>query len=305
MHRKRRIQYALVVSLVVVALLVYHTGREEDVLLLSQSDVVWNSKDELKLLSGIENRIVRAEQGRTEMIPVSTTASGYEAICPEMQGKAGKTDEQEKNINSNEKTVFLTFDDGPSRQTGKILDILDRYQIKASFFVVSKDLTESGAEALQRAAENGHVIGMHSDTHDYKKIYASVEALLKDYDKVYRMIRETTGITPQIYRFPGGSYNSTGKNCIKEAIPELERRGFTYFDWNVTAEDAVGNPTASSIKNNIFHNLDQIVQPVVLMHDGPCNSLTVEVLPEIIDELIQRGYSFDTLDHRTPCQFHW
>ena len=305
MRKKRRIQYAVGLSVMVILLLLYHTGREKESQLLSQSDLVWNSKEELKLLSGIENRIIRAKQGQTEVIPVSTTATGYEDVCPQMKVQTENTGENEENINREEKTVFLTFDDGPSRQTEKILDILDRYQIKASFFVVSKDLTESGAEAMQRAVKDGHVIGMHSDTHDYKKIYASVEALLKDYNKVYQMIQETTGITPKFYRFPGGSYNSIGKKCINEAIPELARRGFVYFDWNVTAEDAVGNPTASSIKMNIFHNLDQIVQPVILMHDGPCNSLTVEVLPEIIEELIKRGYSFDTLDHRKPCIFRW
>ena len=85
----------------------------------------------------------------------------------------------------------------------------------------------------------------------------------------------------------------------------MERRGFVYFDWNVTAEDAVGTPTASSIKKNIFKNLEQTEAPVILMHDGPCNGLTVEVLPEIIEELLQRGYVFDTIDHRKQCFFNW
>lgn len=293
----------LLLGLLLISLL-YHTGKESKTHFLNQSEVIWNSAEELQLLSGVENTIKRAEQGNIGMIPVSSSASGYEAICPEMHADTGQNSVQGE-INRNEKTVFLTFDDGPSRQTGKVLDILEQYQIKATFFVVSKDMSESGKEALQRAAADGHVIGMHSDSHEYKKIYASVEALMKDYEKVFRMIKETTGVTPHLYRFPGGSYNSIGRQCIRQTAPELERRGFTYFDWNVTAEDAVGNPTASSIKKNIFHNLDQIVQPVILMHDGPCNSLTVEVLPEIIEELVQRGYSFDTLDHREPCCFHW
>ena len=289
---------------VAIISLLYYTRQETKAQGINQSEVIWNSAEELQLLSGVENKIKRAQQGNADIIPVSSSASGYEAVCPEMQVNAKQSGESGE-INHNEKTVFLTFDDGPSRQTDKVLDILEAYQIKATFFVVSRDMTESGSEALRRAANSGHVIGMHSDTHEYKKIYDSVENLIKDYAKVYQMIKETTGKAPQIYRFPGGSYNSIGRSCIKSAIPELERRGFTYFDWNVTAEDAVGNPTASSIKKNIFHNLDQIVQPVILMHDGPCNSLTVEVLPEIIEELVQRGYSFDTLDHREPCYFNW
>lgn len=282
-------------------LLMYHSGHREESTQLSQGEVMWNTEEELQILAGIENRIARSVLGITEMIPVNSHASGYESICPWMQAGEYPAEKQK----SKEKTVYLTFDDGPSRQTEKVLDILDRYGIKASFFVVSNYLTESGKEALRRTAKNGHVIGMHSGTHDYKKIYASAEALLKDYEKVYTMIKEETGLTPSLYRFPGGSYNSIGRQCVKQVIPEMERRGFVYFDWNVTAEDAVGTPTASSIKKNIFKNLNQISQPVILMHDGSCNGLTVEVLPEIIEELIQRGYSFDTLDHREPCCFNW
>ena len=303
--RRRSILYISVLSAVAAVALLYHTGKEKDENRLSQTELVWNTAEELQLLCGVENKIARAAQGGETVIPVTTTASGYESICPHMQAPKNTDEELAVNKNQSEKTVYLTFDDGPSRQTEEVLDILDKYRIKASFFVVSGNLTESGKEALQRAVAEGHVIGMHSDTHEYKKIYASVEALLKDYEKVFTMIQETTGVTPSLYRFPGGSYNSIGKACIREVIPEMERRGFVYFDWNVTAEDAVGTPTASSIKKNIFENLEQTSQPVILMHDGSGNGLTVEVLPEIIEELIQRGYSFDTLDHREQCYFNW
>ena len=304
-RRKRRIIYGMVVVIIVTVSLLYHTGKGKQESGISQAELTWNTVGELEILTRIENRIASASLGQEMMIPVTSNASGYEGICPWMQTEQRSETDKDVHRNKKEKIAYLTFDDGPSRQTQAVLDILKKYQIKASFFVVSGNMTESGKEALQRAAAEGHVIGMHSDSHEYKKIYASVEALLKDYEKVFTMIQETTGVTPTIYRFPGGSYNSTGKSCIKKAIPEMERRGFTYFDWNVTAEDAVGTPTASSIKKYIFHNLEQTSQPVILMHDGCCNGLTVEVLPEIIEELILRGYSFDTLDHREPCQFNW
>lgn len=304
MNRKARVTvYGLLILAAGMICLLYYTGTQENEVKLRQDEVVWNTEEELRKLSEIESIIARAKTGDADVIPVSTNATGYETICPGMQAE-----DAEHILPDNaqgEKKVYLTFDDGPSRQTEKVLDILDRYQIKASFFVVSANLTESGTEALKRAAAAGHVIGMHSDTHDYKKIYTSVESLLKDYEKVYNMIKETTGLTPRLYRFPGGSYNSVGRQCILQAIPEMERRGFAYYDWNVTAEDAVGHPTASSIKKNIFRELQRIESPVILMHDGSCNSLTVEVLPEIIDELVRRGYSFDTLDHREPCCFQW
>ncbi len=300
MKRKKTV-FFLLSALGVITLLLYYSGTADSGTELSQGELVWNTEEELLILAGIENKIEQSVQGKSETIPVSSHASGYEAVCPQMLAGERQTD----GMVSEEKTVYLTFDDGPSRQTGKVLDILDRYGIKASFFVVASDLTESGREALKRAAQEGHVIGMHSGTHEYKKIYSSVTTLLEDFEQVYTMIQENTGQTPSIYRFPGGSYNTVGRQCILQAIPEMERRGFVYFDWNVTAEDAVGNPTASSIKKNIFTNLDSIAQPVILMHDGPCNSLTVAVLPEIIEELIKRGYSFDTLDHRKPYCFNW
>ena len=179
-RRKKSLVCTAILSGLVISCLIYHSGKRGEILPVHQSEVLWNTKEELALLSGIENKIRRAEQGTAGTIPVYSSASGYEAICPEMQ--AGIPETGKEPVNEEKKTAFLTFDDGPSRQTEKILDILKRYGIKATFFVVSKDLTQSGTEALQRAAKEGHVIGMHSDSHEYKKIYASVESLMKDYE---------------------------------------------------------------------------------------------------------------------------
>lgn len=202
-----------------------------------------------------------------------------------------------------QKTVYLTFDDGPSKNTGKILDILAQYDIKATFFVIGKDLTEEGIENMKRAAAEGHAIGLHTYCHDYNKIYASVSDFLADYDKLRQELEELLGFSPTIFRFPGGSYCSYGTNIRTQLIEEMTRRGYTYYDWNVSAEDAVGTVTASSIRNNIFPKVYQYSSPVILMHDAPLNNLTVEMLPEIIETLLAKGYKFDTLETRKPLHF--
>lgn len=202
-----------------------------------------------------------------------------------------------------QKTVYLTFDDGPSKNTGKILDILKKYDIKATFFVIGKDLSEEGIENMKRAAAEGHAIGMHTYSHDYKKIYSSVEDFLSDYDLLRQKLEEQLGFSPTIFRFPGGSYCSYGTDIRTELITEMTRRGYSYYDWNVSAEDAVGTVTAYSIRKNIFPRVYEVTAPVILMHDAPLNNLTAELLPEIIETLLAEGYCFETLETREPLHF--
>ena len=202
-----------------------------------------------------------------------------------------------------QKTVYLTFDDGPSKNTGKVLDVLKKYDVKATFFVIGKDMTEEGIGYLKRAVKEGHAIGMHTYCHDYKKIYASVGDFLADYDKLRQELTELLGFAPNIFRFPGGSYCSYGKNIRKELMEEMTRRGYSYYDWNVSAEDSIGTVTAYSIRKNIFPRVYEVSSPVILMHDSSINCLTAELLPEIIEKLQAEGYTFETLKAREPLHF--
>lgn len=204
-----------------------------------------------------------------------------------------------------EKVVFLTFDDGPSRNTEKMLDTLAEYNAHATFFVVGERLTESGIEIAKRALEEGHMLGMHTDTHQYDKIYHSVNSFLEDYDKLAARFVEAFGECPAIYRFPGGSYSAYINPIREELRGEMERRGFLGYDWNVSGEDSVGTPTASSIKKNIFDMIYKQEQPIILLHDSPCSNLTAEVLPDILKRLTEEGYTFMTLQYREPYQFPW
>ena len=242
---------------------------------------------------------VLAPLKETSNFSTDTTIPDYVNAFPELYAY------EETFVSSSEikKTVYLTFDDGPSKNTEKILDTLKKYNAKATFFVIGDNLTEEKINYMKRAIEEGHMIGLHTYSHDYNKIYSSVNDFLSDYDKLRQVLVETLNYSPTIFRFPGGSYCSYGTCIREELISEMTRRGYTYYDWNVSAEDSVGTVTAHSIHKNIFPKVYEYSSPVILMHDSASNRLTAELLPDIIEELQTNGYSFDTLELREPLHF--
>ena len=135
------------------------------------------------------------------------------------------------------KSVYLTFDDGPSERTDEILEILDRYGIHATFFVVGQS-DEEDLQRMRNIVAAGHTLAIHSFSHEYREIYSSVEAFLEDFNQIYCLIVETTGVKPQIFRFPGGSINGYNQLLYHEILSEMLRRGFVYFDWNLSNGDA-------------------------------------------------------------------
>ena len=182
--------------------------------------------------------------------------------------------------------VYLTFDDGPSSQTEAILAILDDYDIKATFFVVGKTDAHS-VEMYQRIVEEGHTLAMHSYSHEYQDIYASPEAFREDLCRLRDYLYEITGVQCSIYRFPGGSSNKVSQTDIQELIAILEEEGITYFDWNVSSQDA--SPRTLSVEeiveNSTLHIKDY-QNVVILMHDAANKTTTVEALPILIEELL-------------------
>ncbi|MBD5138662.1 MAG: polysaccharide deacetylase [Ruminococcus sp.] len=202
-------------------------------------------------------------------------------------------------------TIYLTFDDGPSDRTSDILEILDRYDIKATFFVCGGN-DEKEQELMRQIAEAGHTIGIHSISHDYEKIYASVESYLDDFYETYMSVYNATGIRPQIFRFPGGSINNYNRFTYMQIIAEMTRRGFVYYDWNVSGEDAVKGANWTSIYNNIMSGIQRNTadRSIVLLHDSQSKENTVYVLEDVIDELLADGYKFDKLDNTVnPATF--
>ncbi len=194
-----------------------------------------------------------------------------------------------------ENTCYLTFDDGPSPRTDEVLDILEREGIKATFFVTLQD-TEANRQRLKRAADAGHTIGLHSSSHRYTEIYESVEAFLADYYQLYTWIGQTTGQYPTVFRFPGGSINNYNRATYQEIIAEMSRRGFVYFDWNVSSADAATPiPSAAQIRRNCAQGMGGYSRAVVLMHDSNAKYTTVAALPDIIADARAAGYSFAPL----------
>lgn len=193
-----------------------------------------------------------------------------------------------------DKTMYLTFDDGPSEKTSKVLDILKEYNIKATFFVVGRT-DEKSKDLMRRIVNEGHQIGVHSYSHVYNKIYSSVSAYLDDFYKMYQLIYETTGVKPQIFRFPGGSINSYNTGIYQEIIAEMNRRGFVFYDWNISSGDANSKASEMSIKQSVLTNIEKYSRGIILMHDASTKSTTVAALPSIIEGLKNKGYNFGVL----------
>ena len=223
--------------------------------------------------------------------PVDPNGPEYQKKYPDMF----VPQTEKKPFDPNDKVVYLTFDDGPSALTEDVLNILDEYGEKATFFVVAKD-DETSKQRLREIADRGHAIGLHSYTHDYRKIYASVDAFLDDFAKEREIIYSATGEYPTMFRFPGGSVNSYNKKTAKAIIDEMTRRGYTYYDWNVSSGDAEYGATRESIYRDTITQTKARTKAIVLCHDTNAKGDTVSQLPAILKELKQSGYRFDKLD---------
>lgn len=299
--KEKQIINIMVVILLMLTIRLFDSKKAEDNLSMDVSH--FDSMDELAVFVTLENEIAIYNNPIGEDVESKKTPE----YCNHYPNLYATPKTEWKLPEEMEKVCYLTFDDGPSENTLMILDILDEYDIKAVFFVIGHEiiLSEKNQEILKEVANRGHLIALHTYSHDYKKIYASVDAFLADYEKVFNLVEEIAGQKPYIYRFPGGSYNSSVKSIRKDIITEMERRGFIYYDWNVSGEDSIGYPTASSIIKNIKKDLTRYQLPVVLLHDGQENKVTACSLKKIIEQIQDRGYCFGRLDERFPCQFHW
>ncbi len=201
------------------------------------------------------------------------------------------------------KTVYLTFDDGPSRYTEYFLDILAKHKVKATFFVVGKSNPES-SRIMKRIVDEGHSIAPHTYTHVYNKIYASVDSFLDDFKKIHDLIYETTGVKSTILRFPGGTVNVYNRRIFRELSAEMLRRGYTFFDWDVSAGDATKNSTAASVLNNILNGVHENGRNIVLMHDT--SGQTLKALESAIIYFKNKGFAFDRLTNEIePVTFYY
>lgn len=186
---------------------------------------------------------------------------------------------------SENRKIYLTFDDGPSIYTGELLDILAECDVKATFFVTGKG-KENYGDIYRRIAEEGHTLGMHSYSHVYADIYASPENFEEDLETLQDFLYEETGHRSLFYRFPGGSSNRVSGTDIKDLAACLEARDITYFDWNISAGDAVnGYVSSDEIVSRVMCQIPNHQVGVVLMHDAADKHSTVEALPKLIEAI--------------------
>ena len=202
------------------------------------------------------------------------------------------------------KVIYLTFDDGPSEHTAELLDILDRYQVKATFFVTYG--YPEYIDCIGEAARRGHSIGIHCYSHWYEQIYASEDAYLADMKKMDDIIYEQTGKRTKLMRFPGGSSNKVSKQYNRGIMTRLETiiegKGYHYFDWNVDSNDAGGTNETDQVVQNVISVLEKKNVAVVLQHDA--YDYSVAAVERIIRWGLENGYVFLPLTEESPGFHH-
>ncbi len=190
--------------------------------------------------------------------------------------------------------VYLTFDDGPKEGTTNIiLDILKEENVKATFFVTNK----GPDELIKRAAEEGHTVGLHTASHDYANLYSSTEAYFNDLYAVESRVKRVTGFDSKIIRFPGGSSNTVSRRYSKGIMSfltnEVLRRGYRYYDWNISSGDAGETTDPNMVYQNVISRLSHERPNIVLMHD--IKTYTRDALKNIIKYGKENGYTFEAI----------
>lgn len=239
--------------------------------------------------------VAQAEEIERQEILIMEQKAALQAKLPtweKLQGMRSIYASQE------EKRVFLTFDDGPSKSvTPQILDLLKQEEIKATFFVLGKNVNRY-PDITKRAYEEGHFIANHGYTHSYSAIYESIDSILDEYNRTEEEIRNAIGnpeYSSHLFRYPGGSVGGKYKQIKKDAKAVLEENEIFYLDWNALTKDAEGAKTSEAQLENLANTVGEKSSVVLLMHDAADKQVTCETMPAIIDFFKERGYQFKNI----------
>ena len=195
---------------------------------------------------------------------------------------------------SPEKIAYLTFDDGPTHNTEKILDALKAYDAKATFFVLG-ETAERNPDILLRIWSEGHTIGNHSYNHDYDEVYGTREQFINELVKWEEAIGNIIGHENiiKLLRFPGGSKDEW-KYIYRNIAAEM---GYKYVDWTALNGDADSKPFS---KERCMEEIKKYCtgrgDVVILMHDSAKKTITAEMMPEILEYLKNQGYTFKRIE---------
>lgn len=217
---------------------------------------------------------------------------------------AGFASQVKKENEQGKKTAYLTFDDGPSVNTVKILNTLKEKNAVATFFLVGNEITPERETIIKEELKNGNDIGVHTFCHEKDKIYCNAECFFEDFMKTSETIQKITGTAPKLHRFPWGSNNGYVSGYVDELHEKLKTMGVKSYDWNVSGEDSVGGVVAQeTIFQNVKKDLNKYEKPIILLHDSGTMKNTAAVLGRIIDYIRSQGYEFDTLENREEYMF--
>lgn len=219
-----------------------------------------------------------------------------ETLSAQKAADAAAVSSPQSPVPSGEKVCYLTFDDGPSKNTPLILDILKNYNAKATFFVINS----ADIGYIQRIHDEGHTVGLHTASHNYAQLYSSTDAYFNDLQQISDKVESIIGIRPTVMRFPGGSSNKVSakycKGIMTQLVTLVQEKGYSYFDWNISSGDADSTtPSYTYIRNNVLNNARNKNSICVLMHDAAAKTTTVQALPEIIEGLTNMGYRLEAL----------
>lgn len=285
MRKRRNLKIVITIIIVSIILALFSVGyilHNRKVVMLASTNIVVEDTD----------NIIAEEQKNT-----------HENIDTNNKEEKDKNEEFIDKINNiyngeEGKRVFLTFDDGPSEAvTPKVLDILDKYDIKATFFVLGCNV-KSHPDIVKRAYESGHYIANHGYSHKYSKIYKDTNAVLEEYNKTEEAIRTAIGnskYSSNLFRFPGGSYGGPYENIKKKARKELNKQGIAYLDWSALTYDAEGADNEKEVLTNLKETMNGWDNVVILMHDAPDKEITYKTLEAVIEYLQDKGYAFENI----------
>ncbi|MCL2089567.1 MAG: polysaccharide deacetylase [Oscillospiraceae bacterium] len=204
--------------------------------------------------------------------------------------------------------AFLTFDDGPSKYTERILEILEEHEVKATFFVIDKPMYD---DLYKTIYDSGNEIALHSASHEYKQIYGSEEAFFEDYYSLQNKIYDLIGVRLWTYRFPGGTSNTiVSRTVLNDIFVKLRAKNIKYIDWNVSSNDC-NVRDSNKIINNVVKGAKETVkieknnnEAMILLHDTNLSLPSVNALSEIITQLKEEGFVFDTVSNATNLSQH-
>lgn len=272
MSKRKLIIYSLIITLILVVLFTILIIK-----LINESNIQKEKQDRLYSISRIKHKVI----------------INYDYTLSE-EGKKNI-----KNVyKSEQKRVFLTFDDGPSKTvTPLILDFLKQENIRATFFVLGSRV-EFYPQIIKRAYDEGHFIANHGYSHVYNSIYSSPQAVLDEYNTTENAIKNALQMPEyksNVFRFPGGFPGGKYRYIKQDAANLLEQEGVTYLDWNALSGDSEGIKTKEELMQKTIETMGNKNSVVILMHDAGDKILTYEMLLELIPYLRENGYEFQNM----------